>query len=57
MAVATGAVHKGGAWFKFGEHQWQGQPNVVKAIKEDANLEAMQLKRSLALALNGGEVE
>jgi hypothetical protein len=41
MAVATGAVHKGGAWFKFGEHQWQGQPNVVKAIKEDADLEAM----------------
>jgi recombination protein RecA len=56
MAVATGAVHKGGAWFKFGDHQWQGQPNVVKAIKDDATLEA-EIESELALALNGGEVE
>lgn len=56
MAVATGAITKGGAWFRFGEGQWQGQKALVNAIKEDPELESA-IEAELALALNGGVIE
>lgn len=53
MATAYGAVHKGGAWFKFGDQQWQGQQALVEAVKADSGLEAA-IEAELALAMNGG---
>jgi hypothetical protein len=56
LAVATGAVSKGGAWFKFNDQQWQGQQALVQAVKENPDLEAA-IEAELQLALSGGVVE
>lgn len=56
MATAYGAIHKAGAWFKFDGEQWQGQAEVVKAVKDDPALEAA-IEAELALALSGGVVD
>lgn len=56
LAVASGAIHKGGAWFKFEDQQWQGQAAVVRAVKEDPELEAA-IEAELSLALSGGVVD
>jgi recombination protein RecA len=55
LAVATGAVDKAGAWFRFDGQQWQGSKALVKAVKEDQALEDA-IEAELALALNGGEL-
>lgn len=56
LAVGTGAVHKGGAWFKFEDQQWQGQNALVKAVKESPELEKA-IEDEVTLALNGGVIE
>lgn len=63
IAVSYGAIHKAGAWFKFGEgpyvtgeNQWQGQDELVKAVKADPALEAA-IESELALALSGGVLD
>lgn len=56
MAVATGAVEKAGAWFRFNGDQWQGSKALVSAIKEDPELEAA-IEAELELALNGGVID
>jgi recombination protein RecA len=55
LAVATGAVSKGGSWFKFEDQQWQGQSALVQAVKEDPALE-QAIESELELALGGGVV-
>lgn len=55
LAEATGAVRKSGAWYYFDDRQWQGRKAFVKAVKDDADLEAA-VEQELTLALNGGEL-
>lgn len=53
LATSYGAINKGGAWFKFGDQQWQGQAAVVEALKADSGLVAA-VEEELALAMSGG---
>lgn len=38
MAALTGVLTRGGAWYTFGEHKWQGADAVVQAVREDIDL-------------------
>jgi len=36
LAVKSGIIHQGGAWFTYGDQKIQGRPNVVKWLKQDS---------------------
>jgi len=37
-ALAAKVLEKSGSWIKFGDHKWQGELTVYKALRDDANL-------------------
>lgn len=53
MCIDVGIINKSSAWFKYGEHQWQGRNNMVAAIREDEEL-AAELEAKLDEVENGG---
>lgn len=38
LAVEMGIIDKGGAWYKYDEHSWQGRDKAVKGIRDDVKL-------------------
>lgn len=54
-AVAFGVITKSGSWHYYGDQQWQGNPVLSKAVREDEAL-FKSIKEDLLAAKNGGEV-
>lgn len=51
MAVLTGVIRRGGAWYYYGEEKWQGSDAIVEALREDIDLKEEIEKQVLELPI------
>lgn len=49
-AIALGVIARAGAYYRFNDDQWQGQPALLAAVREDVELRALIQKFVLEMA-------
>lgn len=52
MGVLFGIIKKGGAWYSYDIHKWQGKENVLRTLKEDEVLRSDLAQEVLEAARN-----